>query len=230
MADLTVEQEDALILEELWIAEDDSTINDESEVEVWENEATEDEATIDETETETDSAEEEKEEEETIEDKKPKNKFAKLLAERNQARKLAEQEAAENKENKSKVSELNEKLKKFEEDWETGSTEHIEALVEKRIAEEAEKNDFFNDFQELKEYKTDILNTKNELNISLEQATKLYLAEHNPSLLLSPQAKAKEKSKMLNNPTRTSQKLVKGEYEYSDEEFAAMAKAGKIKF
>ena len=231
---LTTEQEDALILSELWIADDNSTINQEEENETSENAEEEviEESNEEETEEETESEEDNSEEEEETEEKtqKPKNKFAKLLAQRNEARREAEQANEEKEKANSKVQELEAKLKELDDNWDFGNEEYVNTLVEKKIAEREEISDFFEEYDELKSYKKEILSYKEANWLDIEKATKLYLADNNPSLLLSPQARAKQKAKVLETPWRTSKKIQSWELTYSDSEFEKLAAEGKIQF
>ena len=198
MAELTQEQEDALILQELNI-EDDKQDSNEEESETIQEDETDENSTINEdedeaTEEESESEEETQEEEEELEEpsKKP-NKFAKLLSQRNEARKLAEEANNEKEQALTTAQELQAKLDKMDEDWEFGNEEYVNTLVEKKIAEREEVSDFFDEYDELKSHKKGILSYRKETGLNIEQATKLYLAETGPSLLLSPQAKAKQK-------------------------------------
>ena len=115
----TNEESDALILQEMWLAEENSTINNE---EVTEEEETQ-EVTED-VETETEEVEVEDEQEEEVEPRKP-NKFAKVLHQRNEARK-------ERNEALTQVEQLQARLKELEAEWNYWSEEYVQTLVDKR--------------------------------------------------------------------------------------------------
>jgi len=109
MEELTTEEQDKLILNELNIEEDSETNADENST-INEDE---EESTEEEEETETDS--EEEEEEESEEPKKPNN-FAKLLAKKNEAKREAEEANKAKDEAITQVQELQAKLDKMDED------------------------------------------------------------------------------------------------------------------
>lgn len=218
--ELTIEESDALILQEMGLAEDNSTINNEEEV--TEYEETQEEVTED-VETETDEVEVEDEQEEEVAPRKP-NKVAKVLHQRNKARE-------ERDEALSQVEQLQARLKELEAEWNYWSEEYVQTLVDKRMAEADEKQEFFENNEELKTYKKDILNYAKETWLPLEKASKLYLAENNPELLLDPQTRNKQKSKIYWTPTITPKSVKEwGKLTYSDAEFELMAKKGLISF
>jgi len=219
MEELTNEEQDQLILDELNITDDSETKADENSIINEDEEEFEEEEDIE--------SESDEDEEEDIEPKKSNN-FAKLLAKKNEAKREAEAANKEKDEALSQVQELQAKLDKMDEEWDFGNEEYVNTLVEKKIAERDELTDYFDEFSELKEYKKDILKYKRETGLSLEQATKLYLAENNPSLLLSPQVKAKAKSWIFKTPWRASQKLQTWKKDYSNVEFADMISKGLI--
>lgn len=228
---LTTEESDALILEELNITDDNSTTNQEEESSE-ELEESSQESEEEEIEESSDTQEEETEDEESEDEAPTKkvNKFAKLLSQRNEARKQAESESKEKADAISQVQELQTKLEKLEADWDFWNEEYVNTLVEKKIAERDEVWNFFDEYDDLKPYKKGIMNTMKNENLSLEKATKLYLAEENPELLFSPQTKAKQKSKVLKTPWRASKKLSEWKLTYSDSEFDTMVKKGLITF
>lgn len=195
----TTEESDNLLLADMWLAEENSIINNE-EVEV-------------ETESET-------EEENTS---KSKQWIAKVLHQRNEARKEAETY-------KSEVESLKEELAKLEEEGNYGTEEYIQTLVDKRLAEGREKQDFFDNKYYLKEYKKEILDYSKETWLSLEKATKLYLAENNPELLLDNETLNKKQSKFYQTPSVTPRNLWVKEVKYSLNEFEEMVKKGMVKF
>lgn len=192
----TTEESDNLLLADMWLAEENSTINNE-EVEV-------------ETETEENTS-------------KSKKWIAKVLHQRNEARKEAETY-------KSEVESLKEKLAELEEEWNYGTEEYIQTLVDKRLAEGREKQDFFDNKDHLKEYRKEILDYSKETWLSLEKATKLYLAENNPELLLDNETLNKKQSKFYQTPSVTPRNLWVKEVKYSLSEFEEMAKKGMVKF
>lgn len=192
----TTEESDNLLLADMWLAEDNSIINNE-EVET---------------------------EEETEENtSKSKKWIAKVLHQRNEARKEAETY-------KSEVESLKEKLAELEEEGNYGTEEYIQTLVDKRLAEGKEKQDFFDNKDHLKEYRKEILDYSKETWLSLEKATKLYLAENNPELLLDNETLNKKQSKFYQTPSVTPRNLWVKEVKYSLSEFEEMAKKGMVKF
>ena len=206
----TQEESDELILQEMWLADDNSTTNEDED---FEDENQED--------FEIDEEEEQEEMEEVA--SKPKKWIAKVLHQRNEARKEVETY-------KSEVQTLQARLEELEADWNYWNEEYIQTLVDKRMAEAQEKNDFFSENEDIKAYKKDIIAYSKETGLSLDKASKLFLAENHPELLLDPQTRNKQKSKMYWTPAISSKKAVSGGYEYSDAEFEALAKKGVIKF
>lgn len=209
----TTEESDSLILQEMWLADENSTTNEEVETEI--------EETQEEVETEIEDEETEEEVEEVA--SKPKKWIAKVLHQRNEARKEAEQA-------KTLAQELQEKLDSLHEEWNYGTEEYIQTLVDKRMAESNEKQEFFDNNDELKSYKKDILSYAKETWLSLEKASKLFLAENAPELLLDKETRNKQKSKIYWTPNITSKNLKEWKFDYSDKEFEDMAKKGLIKF
>ena len=209
------EESDALILQEMWLADENSTTNEEE---------FETEEEVDETETEEETQDDEETETEVDEvASKPKKWIAKVLHQRNEARKEAEQA-------KSEVQKLQARLEELEADGNYWNEEYIQTLVDKRMAEAQEKTDFFTENEELKSYRKDILEYARENSLPLERASKFFLAENHPELLLDKETRNKQKSKMYWTPAISSKKRVSGQYEYTDAEFEALAKKGVIKF
>jgi len=64
------------------------------------------------------------------------------------------------------------------------------------MAEAQEKTDFFTENEELKSYRKDILEYARENSLPLERASKFFLAENHPELLLDKETRNKQKSKM----------------------------------
>lgn len=227
----TTEESDKILLQEMWLAETDSTINSEEE-EAEENADTQDDEAFEDIQEDSDDSdysqeeweeEDEEEEKKVNTSKKPKKWIAKVLHQRNEARQEAEQA-------KSQVQELQAKLEKLEADWNYWNEEYIQTLVDKRLAEADEKQEFFETNEELKIYKKDILSYSRETWLPLDKASKLYLAENAPELLLDTQQRNKQKSKMYWVPAVTSKKLVSWKYNYTEAEFEEMAKKGLIQF
>lgn len=215
--EMSIEESDALLRQELY-AEDDSTINDEdteTEEETQEEETEEDVSEID------DELQEEQEQPE-----RPKKWIAKVLSQRNEARKQAE-------EAQSEVQRLQERLQELEESGDYGNEEYVQTLVQKELAKQNEVLDFFEENEDLKSYRKDILKYSKENGLNLDKATKLYLAENNPELLLSEQTRNKQKAKMYDTDTRTPKSLssiASNKPKYTDDEFEKLAKSGKIQF
>ena len=138
--ELTQEESDKAILEEMGLAEDDSTINDTEEESEEEIEETQEESE------EEDSSEEQEEQEETP---KPKKGIPKVLAQRNEAREEAKQA-------KSEVQKLQEELDRLKSEGKGKSEEYLETLIEKRVAQQNEVIEFFESNEELKPYKKEI--------------------------------------------------------------------------
>lgn len=118
---------------------------------------------------------EEHEEEETLEKKVEKvDKIKKLLAQRNQARKEAEElrkEAELSKKLEKKIADLEEKFL-----WK-----------ELELEERKEAIDFYSKLPQAKQFESEIEKVKSEYNLSYEKAYKLYIAENKPELLVDPQ-------------------------------------------
>lgn len=221
--ELTTQESDALILQEMWLADDNSTTNEEETTET-EVEETQEEVEVEEQEEEQSETEEfEDEQEDKASASKPKKWIAKVLHQRNEARKQAEEAITQ-------VQTLQARLEELEAQGNYGNEEYVQTLVDKRIAEKEEISDFFEQNEEIKEFKKDILAYAKETWLDINKASKLYLAENAPEMLLSPQSRAKQQSKALNTPNRTSKDLTQGKLTYSDEEFNTMVKKGLIKF
>ena len=169
--ELTIEQEDEILRAEMAKAE--SGTNDDVEV-------PEDVEVPAGTDAEPESGEE-GEEPKAEEPPKKKSNVAKVLHERN----VYKQEAQAAK---ARIAELESKV------GEDRSTDvsYIETLVEKKLAEKMESQDFFTRFPEAKEAKED-LDAFREENpaLSYDRAYKLYLAETNPQALLDEQTRNK---------------------------------------
>lgn len=212
--ELTQEEQDALIRDELT-----QGINweEETETDTQEDESTEQVEEIEEQETETND------DEDKGNTSKPKSKIAKVLHQRNEARKEAETY-------KSEAETLRERLKKLEEAGEYWSEEYVQTLIDKRMAENQEKNDFFEEKEDLKPYKKDILDYQKETWLSLEKASKLYLAENAPEMLLDEQSRNKQKANNYNTTWYTSASLKQNiKTEYSSNELDKMIASGKVK-
>ena len=209
----TTEESDALLLQEMWLAEDNSitneTVEDYSETEYSEDE-------------EIETEDEETEDYEEVASK-PKKWIAKVLSQRNEARKEAEQA-------KTLAQELQARLDELNANGDFGNEEYVQTLIDKRIAEKEEISELFSENPELKQYKSEIISYSKETGLSIQKATKLYLAENAPELLLDKQVRNKQQSKMYWIPAITSKNLKEWKFDYSDREFEEMAKKGLIKF
>ena len=222
--------EDKLVLQELWLADANSTLNsEETEVtETTEEEVTEVEETNEETleDTEEVSEDEEELEEHSAEweqkQKKP-NKIAKILSQKNQAKEEANYY-------KKQAEDLQDKLQKLQEWGEFWTEEYIETLIQKTVNEREALNEYFEQNPEIKQYKNEILEYSKNTNLSIDKATKLYLAENNPTLLLDEQTRNKNKSKMYQTKSIVSKDLGVKKYTFDDAEFETMAKKWLIKF
>lgn len=209
----TTEESDSLILQEMWLAEDNSITNEEAE------ETDEvDEAELDET-----SDEEEHEEETEEVASKPKKWIAKVLHQRNEARKEAE-------EAKTLVQELQARLDELNAEGNYGSEEYVQTLVDKRYAEKEALAEHFASNPDIRAYKNEIISYSKEFWLDIWKATKLFLAENAPELLIDTQTKNKQQSKIYWVPAITSKNLKEWKFDYSDREFEEMAKKGLIKF
>lgn len=218
----TTEESDKLIRQELWLADDDSTLNIEEE----ETEETlpddSEEELEEETEEELEDEEQEEEQEEASKPRK-KSRIEKVLSQRNEARREAEDALTQ-------VQQLQERLDELDAEGNYGNEEYVQTLVDKRIAETQEKNDFFDENDIYKPYKKDILWLQKQHWLWLQQASKLYLAENHPELLVEKQTINKQKAKMYQTQSLPPKKLDTGQFNFSDEEFDRLAKAGKIQF
>ena len=211
MEELTIQQEDEILRADMFAEE--SGINDQEET----------------TETQDDEVVETQEEEtfeETIDTQekeapKKKNNIAKILAEKNEYKREA-------MEAKRKIAELEASV------WNDRDTDisYIDTLVDKKIAERLETQDFFTRNPNAREYKEELDEFRNENpNISYDRAYKLYLAETNPQALLDEQTKNKLNSNIYSTAWRTSLWLrqANSKLDYSDSELDELIKAGKVK-
>lgn len=209
--ELNQEEQDNLLRNELtqginW--DEEETYSSDDENDVWEIFSNDDEETYS-------SDENNEENEDNDEDKrytsKPKSKIAKVLHQRNEARKEVENY-------KSEVEVLKSKLEKLEADWEYWSEEYVQTLIDKRMAENDEKNNYFDNKQNIKPFKKEILNYQKESWLSLDKATKLYLAENRPDLLLDEQTKNKQRADTYNTNWYTPSSLKTTKTEFSSSE------------
>lgn len=205
----TQEESDALILQEMWLAEENSTTNEEVEVEETMEEEVE--------------TEEEETEEEIVEDKTPPKKWiAKVLHQRNEARKEAEDA-------KKLAQELQEKLATLEAEGNYWNEEYIKTLVAQEMAKQKQTESIFAD-EEVREFKNEILTYAKENNLSVDIATKVYLADNRPDLLLNEADRNKKQSAMYKVWWVTPKKVTNPKFDYSDAEFDSLVKKGVIKF
>lgn len=171
--ELTIEQEDAILRAEM--AQAESGTNDQDETE--EEETDEPEVNADEPE-ETETVDESESEEEEPKPKKHKSNVPKILSERNRYKKEAE-------EAKRRIQEL-------EESGISGDPEYLNAVVDRKIAERLEVQDFFARNPEASAHRAelDALREENP-NLSYDRAYKFFLAETNPQALLDEQTRNK---------------------------------------
>jgi len=106
---------------------------------------------------------------------KPQSNIKKLLEQRNEARR----ELDKAKQDLNKMSKLE---------------KQIADLTEMIAGKELEKDNevYFTQNSHLKDYQNDILDVSREHNIPLDKASKLVLAEKNPTLLLDEQTRARK--------------------------------------
>jgi hypothetical protein len=197
MTELTEQQEDELLRAEIFA--DDSGTNEQEE-EVTESA---DEVTPEEVE-ETEAIAEE------VPEPKKKSNVAKILAEKNEYKREA-------MEAKKRIAELEGRVG---DDKET-DVSYIDSIVDRKIAERMETQDFFSrnpDAREIRE-ELDEFRAENP-NLSYDRAYKFYLAETNPQALLDEQTKNKTNAKMYSTAGRASPSLrqEKAELTYSDDE------------
>lgn len=217
---LSEEESDALLRQEIFAEEDsnsDSGINEsEEQVEVQPEEEQSEEV-------DTEEATEE-ESQETIVDEKPKKKsnVAKILAEKNEYKRQA-------LEAKARLEELGSQL------WQSTETdvEYFKTVVKQQMAEEREINHFFWKYPEAYDIKTD-LDALIEENpkLSYERAYKHYLAETNPQALLDEQTRNKlNSSKTYSSAWRvpSNARATKQDFDYSDAELEKLIKEWKVR-
>jgi hypothetical protein len=198
MTELTEQQEDELLRAEIFAEE--SGTNDPEE------EATEsaDEVTPEETQEETEEITEE------VPEPKKKSNVAKILAEKNEYKREA-------MEAKKRLAELESKVG----DSKETDVSYIDSIVDKKIAERLETQDFFSRNPDAREIKAELDEFRAENpNLSYDRAYKFYLAETNPQALLDEQTKNKTNAKMYSTAGRASPSLrqEKAELTYSDDE------------
>lgn len=171
---------------------------------------------------ETETTQEETSDEVQDTQEKPKqNKVAKILSEKNEWKRQAQELKRQLEEKEANL--WNDR------EWDL---DYFDTRMEKKMAEKFEEIDFFNDNPEAKEIREELNEFRNENpNLSLDRAYKLYLAETNPSALLDKQTRNKLDANKYNaswhSPTSLRQPK---ELDYSDAEFERLAKEGKIKF
>lgn len=127
----------------------------------------------------TSDSEDEEEKKETAAEQKPqkkhKNRYAQLLAERNAYKR-----------------QLDEKLSK---EYSSDSIQDLEALATQRAEQIVEEKLFFRDNPVAREMSEEIKSVAREHNMDIETAYKFHLAMTNPKALLDPQELAKKESK-----------------------------------
>lgn len=177
--ELTIAQEDELLRADMLAME--SGTNDQEEVE----ETTEEPEVVNEVEETTENATE-TEKEETP---KKKSNVAKILAEKNEYKREA-------MEAKKKIAELESLVGS---DTETDKS-YIDSIVDKKIAEKLEVQDFFARNPEAREFKDDLDAFREENpNLSYDRAYKFFLAETNPQALLDEQTRNKMNSQIYSS-------------------------------
>lgn len=226
---LTEEESDALLRQEIFATEDsnsESGTND-SETQVEAPEVQETEEQSEDTSTEETTEEESQEEAgvqtnaETEEKPKKKSNVAKILAEKNEYKRQALEATA-------KLKELEANL------WQTyeKDAEYYKTLVKKEMAEEFEKQHFFIANPKAFEVKWDLdaLIEENP-SLSYDRAWKFYLAETNPAALLDEQSQNKLNSKLYSSSGRvpSNARATKVEYDYSDSEFEKLVNEWKVR-
>lgn len=160
--------------------------------------------------------EEQAQEEDEQEQPKKKSGVAKILAERNSYRRERD--------------EANQKIAELVANGGDGTAEHIEAIVEKRMAEKFEVQEFFAKNPEAIEIKEDIASYQKEFNLPIDRAYRLYLAENNPIALQDEQTQNKQNSHIYQTAGRVPQvSQNKKNLDYSTNELDGLIKAGKIK-
>lgn len=213
--ELTVEQEDELLRADIFAAE--SGTNDSEGTEETVTEEAEPEST-----TETvEPVAEEPAPEDNAEPPKKKSNVAKILAEKNEYKREA-------MEAKKRVEELEERLS----GGEVLTLKDLDSVVDKRIAEKMEVQDFFSRNPEAMEHKVELDAFREENpNLSYDRAYKFFLAETNPQALLDEQTNNKTRSNIYSTAGRTPPALrqEKKDFDYSDAELDTLIKAGKIK-
>ena len=117
----------------------------------------------------------EEEQEENLEQKVAKvDKIKKLLAQRNEARKKAE----EYEEKTKNMDKLEKKIAELEEKF-------LDKQLE--VEETREKVDFFSKVPQAKQFEKDIDKYKSDYNLDYNKAYKLWIAENKPEMLVEPQ-------------------------------------------
>lgn len=214
--ELTVEQEDELLRNDIFAAESGTNDSEGTEDAVTEEAETESTAETVETGTEDAVTEDVKEE-----PPKKKSNVAKILAEKNEYKREA-------MEAKKRVEELEERLS----GGEVLTLKDLDSVVDKRIAEKMEVQDFFSRYPEAMEHKEELDAFREENpNLSYDRAYKFFLAETNPQALLDEQTNNKTRSNIYSTAGRTPPALrqEKKDFDYSDAELDSLIKAGKIK-
>lgn len=174
MENMTIEQEDELLRADIFAAE--SGTNDQED-----EESTDEVEETSETGEADESGEDENQEETHAQNPKKKSNIAKILAEKNEYKR-------ESLEKDKIIEELQSKLGA---DTET-DVKYFEAMMDKKIAERFEAQDFFLRNPEAREFKKELdeFRTENP-NLSLDRAYTLFLAETNPQALLDEQTRNK---------------------------------------
>lgn len=159
--------------------DDADEVDTDSETSIEEVTDEDSESDSEDTEDTSNSEDEEEEKKETATEQKPqkkhKNRYAQLLAERNAYKR-----------------QLDEKLSK---EYSSDSIQDLEALATQRAEQIVEEKLFFRDNPVAREMSEEIKSVAREHNMDIETAYKFHLAMTNPKALLDPQELAKKESK-----------------------------------
>lgn len=142
--------------------------------------------------------------------KKKKSGVAKILAERNALRK--------------EIAELRAK-----QDYDEDSVAFVEKTAEARVDALVEEKFFFKENPEAREVENEIKDIAKNMNCAISDAYTFYLAKTDPVKLLSEQERNKMSSAQYRPAGSPSKKQTQSKLEYSDDEFAQMVQAGKVR-
>lgn len=204
---ITQEEQDELLRASMEATE--SGINDSGESDTENTDDSEDDAG-DDADNSSESTEETQEEEKSP-PKKNKSNIAKILSERNALR--------------TELAEL-----KAKQGYDEKGVDFISKTAEDRANEIVDERLFFRDNPDAQEVADEIKEIAKNHNLSISNAYTLYIANTDPTRLLSEQ----EKNKMSSNkyaPSGTQKRTVLQEqkFSYDDAEFAEMISKGKVR-